>query len=100
MTLFIKSTAVLPIVDKWFELTPGERFTIRSSVTETEGKFTMLELGADSRNGVPMLIHKNEEEHFIVLGGTFTDNTAWDVASARDAGLINSFLQPLDKRFL
>jgi uncharacterized protein YbjT (DUF2867 family) len=31
--------------------------------------------------------------------GWFLENLAWDVASARDAGVIHSFLQPLDKRF-
>jgi NAD(P)H dehydrogenase (quinone) len=29
----------------------------------------------------------------------FIDNAAWDVASARDTGLIHSFLQPTDKAF-
>jgi mannose-6-phosphate isomerase-like protein (cupin superfamily) len=74
MMSFKKSTGVLPISSQrngeWFELTPGERFTIRSSVSETKGKFTILELVADPRNGVPMHIHKNEDEHFIVLEGT------------------------------
>jgi uncharacterized protein YbjT (DUF2867 family) len=31
--------------------------------------------------------------------GWFLDNAAWDVASARDEGVIRSFLTPLDKRF-
>jgi NAD(P)H dehydrogenase (quinone) len=31
--------------------------------------------------------------------GRFIDNAAWDVASARDKGVIRSFLMPLDKRF-
>jgi NAD(P)H dehydrogenase (quinone) len=31
--------------------------------------------------------------------GWFIDNAAWDVASARDKGVIRSFLMPLDKRF-
>lgn len=31
--------------------------------------------------------------------GWFIDNAAWDVASARDEGVIRSFLQPLDKRY-
>jgi uncharacterized protein YbjT (DUF2867 family) len=29
----------------------------------------------------------------------FMDNTAWDVASARNTGVVSSFLQPLDKAF-
>ena len=31
--------------------------------------------------------------------GWFIDNAAWDVASARNEGVIHSFLAPLDKRF-
>ena len=31
--------------------------------------------------------------------GWFMENAAWDVASARDDGVIHSFLQPLDKAF-
>jgi uncharacterized protein YbjT (DUF2867 family) len=29
--------------------------------------------------------------------GWFMENSAWDVASARDEGIVRSFLQPLDK---
>src|SRR6202044_1395131 len=31
--------------------------------------------------------------------GWFLENASWDVASARDEGVIYSFLSPLDKRF-
>lgn len=54
---------------QWFEVTPGERFVIRASVAETEGRYTMLEVVADPRNGVPMHVHANEEEHFVILEG-------------------------------
>jgi hypothetical protein len=37
---------------------------------QTEGAFAMLDLIADPRNGAPMHVHKNEDEHFIVLEGT------------------------------
>jgi mannose-6-phosphate isomerase-like protein (cupin superfamily) len=56
--------------DGWLQVTPGERFRIRTSVKETKGIYTMLELIADPRNGVPMHIHQNEDEHFIVLEGS------------------------------
>jgi NAD(P)H dehydrogenase (quinone) len=36
----------------------------------------------------------------ILRPAWFIDNVAWDVASARDTGLIHSFLQPTDKAFL
>jgi uncharacterized protein YbjT (DUF2867 family) len=35
----------------------------------------------------------------FVRPGWFIDNAAWDVASARNDGVIHSFLAPLDKRF-
>jgi mannose-6-phosphate isomerase-like protein (cupin superfamily) len=54
----------------WLQITPGERFKIRTSVEETEGAFATLELVADPRNGTPRHLHKNEDEHFIVLEGT------------------------------
>jgi mannose-6-phosphate isomerase-like protein (cupin superfamily) len=56
--------------DEWLQIIPGERFRIRTSVNETKGIYTVLELIADPRNGVPMHIHQNEDEHFIVLEGT------------------------------
>ena len=55
---------------EWLETTPGERFTIRTSARETKGIYTMLEVVADPRNGVPIHVHKNEDEHFLVLEGT------------------------------
>src|ERR1700738_969034 len=54
---------------EWLETTPGERFTIRTSAKETKGVYTMLEVVADPRNGVPIHIHKNEDKHFLVLEG-------------------------------
>ncbi|MDH4441003.1 MAG: cupin domain-containing protein [Rhizobium sp.] len=54
---------------EWWEVTPGEKFTIRTSVKQTGGLYTMIEVTAESRNGVPLHTHANEEEHFIVLEG-------------------------------
>jgi quercetin dioxygenase-like cupin family protein len=56
--------------DQWSEVTPGERFMIRISAALTNGVYTMIEISAEPGNGVPMHIHKNEDEHFIVLEGT------------------------------
>lgn len=53
----------------WMEVTPGEIFKIRTSASETDGVYTMLEIIADPRNGVPMHVHANEEECFVVLEG-------------------------------
>jgi mannose-6-phosphate isomerase-like protein (cupin superfamily) len=55
--------------DGWLQITPGERFRVRTSAKKTKGIYTMLEFIADPRNGVPMHIHQNEDEHFIVLEG-------------------------------
>jgi mannose-6-phosphate isomerase-like protein (cupin superfamily) len=74
MTTLRKSTGVLSIGHQdngeWLEITPGERFTIRTSAKETKGIYTMLEIVAEPRNGVPRHVHKNEDEHFLVLEGT------------------------------
>jgi mannose-6-phosphate isomerase-like protein (cupin superfamily) len=55
---------------QWLQVTPGERFTIRTSSVDTNGAYLMLEVLADPLNGVPMHVHDNEEEHFIVVEGT------------------------------
>jgi mannose-6-phosphate isomerase-like protein (cupin superfamily) len=55
--------------DEWSEVTRGERYIIRTTSEETNGAYSVLEVVADPRNGVPMHVHDNEEEHFIILGG-------------------------------
>ncbi|NDW05699.1 cupin domain-containing protein [Jiella pacifica] len=55
---------------EWREVTPGERFIIRVPAAATRGIYTMLEILAEPRNGVPMHVHANEEEHFVILEGT------------------------------
>jgi quercetin dioxygenase-like cupin family protein len=56
--------------NEWSEVIRGERFIIRTSSAETNGVYSMLEVVADPRNGVPMHVHDNTEEHFIILEGT------------------------------
>ena len=55
---------------EWLETTPGERFMVRTSASDTGGAFLVLEIEADPQIGVPLHIHENEEEHFIVVEGT------------------------------
>jgi mannose-6-phosphate isomerase-like protein (cupin superfamily) len=55
--------------DEWSEVTRGERYIIRTTTEEANGAYSMLEVVADPRNGVPMHVHDNEEEHFIILEG-------------------------------
>ncbi|NDV86616.1 cupin domain-containing protein [Aurantimonas aggregata] len=68
------STSMMPAApaagSEWWEVTPGERFIIRTSAADTGGLYTMLEIVADPRNGVPLHVHANEEEHFVVLEGS------------------------------
>ena len=55
---------------EWLETTPGERFKIRTSSSDTGGAYLIFEVEAASRIGVPLHTHDNEEEHFIVVEGT------------------------------
>jgi hypothetical protein len=52
---------------EWLQVTPGERFNIRVPSAQTNGAYSVIEIVADPRNGVPLHIHNKEEEHFIVL---------------------------------
>jgi mannose-6-phosphate isomerase-like protein (cupin superfamily) len=74
MAIHTTSSNQLPISheskNEWSEITPGERFSIRVSSEETNSVYTMLEIVADHRNGTPMHIDQNEDEHFIILEGT------------------------------
>ncbi len=54
---------------EWSEITPGERYIIRTSSDETNGAYSMIEVVADHRNGTPKHVHQNEDEHFIILEG-------------------------------
>ena len=55
--------------NEWSEVIRGERYIIRTSSAETNGVYSMLEVVADPRNGVPMHVHDNADEHFIILEG-------------------------------
>ena len=54
----------------WLETTPGERFKIQTSSSDTGGAYLIFEVEAAPRMGVPLHTHDNEEEHFIVVEGT------------------------------
>jgi mannose-6-phosphate isomerase-like protein (cupin superfamily) len=54
---------------EWLQISPGERFKIRTSTRDTGGAYTVLEFVADARYGTPMHIHDNEDEHFVILEG-------------------------------
>ena len=58
-----------PRANEWSEVIRGERYIIRTSSEETNGAYSVLEVVADPRNGEPMHVHDNAEEHFIILEG-------------------------------
>jgi mannose-6-phosphate isomerase-like protein (cupin superfamily) len=55
---------------EWLQISPGERFKVRTSTRDMGGAYTALEFVADARYGTPMHIHDHEDEHFIVLEGS------------------------------
>jgi mannose-6-phosphate isomerase-like protein (cupin superfamily) len=57
--------------DGWLQVRPGEHARIHTSSEQTRGAFSMVEVIADPGKGVPMHVHGNEDEHFIVLAGKF-----------------------------
>jgi hypothetical protein len=83
-----KSSKGLPIrhhtKSEWSEVTPGERFSIRVSSEETNGAYTMLEVIADHRNGTPMHVHQNEDEHFNELFRTTAKGGDHNIAAILD----------------
>jgi|SRR5882757_110181 len=54
----------------WLQVVPGERFKVRASSDETNGRYSVLELVAAPGCGPPLHIHQDEDEHFVVLEGT------------------------------
>jgi mannose-6-phosphate isomerase-like protein (cupin superfamily) len=54
----------------WLSVTPGEKFRIRTPAQDTDGAYAVLEFVVQPKNAIPMHIHQNEEEHFIVIEGT------------------------------
>ena len=78
------STAYEKADDTWLQVTPGERLRIRVTSAQTMQAYSVIEVVADPHNGVPLHIHTEEEEHFIVLDGTLdiaVGNRRWDAAA-------------------
>ena len=70
--------------DTWLQVTPGERLRIRVTSAQTMQAYSVIEVVADPHNGVPLHIHTEEEEHFIVLDGTLdiaVGNRRWNAAA-------------------
>ena len=89
--------------DTWLQVTPGERLKIRIPSAHTMGAYSVIEILADPRNGVPLHIHNKEEEHFIVLEGTLDiaiGDRRWDASAGTSAtvkrGVPHAWCNPSD----
>lgn len=54
---------------KWLRWMPGERFSVRTASAETDGRYTTIEIVVTKAAAIPFHIHRNEDEHFLVLEG-------------------------------
>src|ERR1700741_1895677 len=55
----------------WYEGTAGERIAVRLSSTDPNGEYAIVKSMAAPGCSPPMHLHRNEEEHFVVLAGTY-----------------------------
>jgi mannose-6-phosphate isomerase-like protein (cupin superfamily) len=56
--------------DEWLQTRPGERCLIRTSAADTNGAFSVVEIISQPGDGTPIHVHRNEDEHFVILEGT------------------------------
>jgi mannose-6-phosphate isomerase-like protein (cupin superfamily) len=54
----------------WLRTRPGERCFIRVSAAETNGAYSVVEIGSSPGDGTPMHVHQNEDEHILIVEGT------------------------------
>lgn len=55
----------------WYIGTSGVRYTVRLSSAQTNGAYAIVETVAPPGCSTPMHIHRNEDERFVVLTGTY-----------------------------
>ena len=55
----------------WYKGTSGVRYIVRLSSTKTSGAYAIVESVAPPGCSSPIHIHRNEEEHYVVLAGTY-----------------------------
>jgi mannose-6-phosphate isomerase-like protein (cupin superfamily) len=56
--------------DDWLQTRPGERCLIRTTAADTNGAFSVVEIISQPGDGTPIHVHRNEDEHFVILEGT------------------------------
>jgi quercetin dioxygenase-like cupin family protein len=69
--------------DVWFAGAPGERQAVRVDSRVTDGAYAVIESVAEPGCAVPTHLHRNEEEHFLVLAGQYriaVDDKVFDAA--------------------
>src|SRR3984893_12776479 len=67
----------------WYDAAPGERIAVRLSSCDTNGAYAVVASLAAPGCCVPMHLHQKEEEHFVVLEGTYrvaVEDKIFDVA--------------------
>src|SRR5246127_3974639 len=60
-----------PGMGPWYEGTAGERIAVRLSSKDTNGAYAIAESVVVPGCSPPMHLHRNEEEHFVVLAGAY-----------------------------
>ncbi len=55
----------------WYDAAAGERIAVRLSSLDTNGKYAITRSIAAPGSSVPRHVHQNEEEHFVILKGTY-----------------------------
>jgi mannose-6-phosphate isomerase-like protein (cupin superfamily) len=79
--------------EEWLQTRPGERCLIRTSAADTRGDFSVVEIISQPGDGTPVHIHRNEDEHFIILEGAvrfrYGDKTFDAAAGTSVSGLRN-----------
>jgi mannose-6-phosphate isomerase-like protein (cupin superfamily) len=92
--------------EQWLQTRPGERCLIRTSAADTDGDFSVVEIVSQPGDGTPVHIHRNEDEHFIILEGTarflYGDRIFDAPAGTSVSGLRNiphAWCNPFDSQF-
>jgi mannose-6-phosphate isomerase-like protein (cupin superfamily) len=55
---------------EWLRTRPGENCLIRVEAAETNGGYSLVEIVSAPGDGTPLHLHKNEDEHIMVIEGT------------------------------
>jgi quercetin dioxygenase-like cupin family protein len=55
----------------WYQETHGKYIAVRLSSRDTNGRYAIVESVADPGTATPMHLHRNEEEHSVVIAGGY-----------------------------